>query len=531
MPSCLGIHIENDVIKYAKVRKEKELIKVEAFNVIFYDDLKATIKKIITETNSHKIPISINLGTESYNYFEISSLMNKSDMKKAAVLDFEYLCEERNIKKNTLETRFLFAPSIESNEKMQAIAISGNQADIAQKKMNFENVKIATMHPLSTSITNLINPSEKAKIAIVNIEEKTKLTIMSDGEIVAIDVIEEGMKDIINKINMIENSKQKSYEVCKNTTLYSQDTEGNMQEGNEYLDSILPTLYTIITKTKEKIEDTGINISKIYISGLATSINNIDLYFQEYFEKSKCEILKPFFANVSSIKTSIKEYIEVNSAIALAMDGIGYGYRELNFVGNGNVNGKMLKSSGKKSAYAGKTDFSGPLSVIEKTTIRISITALIALLLFIIASSSISNQLDNKYSEIEQSLVKIDTELNKIDSDISKVESETEKYKQEIEVLNSLEDKLAQERIIKKGKIPTLLNNIAAIIPTRVQIITIQNEKNSTHMVIEAQSPDYDQLGYLKAAIATGGYLQNVKSTSGTKNGDIITTIIEGDLP
>ena len=32
------------------------------------------------------------------------------------------------------------------------------------------------------------------------------------------------------------------------------------------------------------------------------------------------------------IKTSIKDYIEVNSAIALALDGIGYGFDELNFL-------------------------------------------------------------------------------------------------------------------------------------------------------------------------------------------------------
>lgn len=531
MPSCLGIHIENDVIKYAKVRKEKDLIKVEAFNVVFYDDLKATIKRIITETNSHKVPISVNLGTETYNYFEISSLMSIADMKKAAALDFDYLCEERNIKKDTLETRFLFAPSIESSEKMQAIAISGNQADIAQKKISFENAKISSLHPLTTSITNIVNPSEKANIAILNIEETTKLTIMSDGKIVAIELIEEGMKNILNKINMTENSKQKSYEVCKNTTLYSQEAEGDSQEGNEYLDSIMPTLYTIITKAKEKIEYTGINISKIYISGMATAINNIDLYFQEYFEKAKCEILRPYFANVSSIKTSIKEYIEVNSAIALALDGIGFGYRELNFIGSGKSTGKVIKSSGEKSAFAGKSAFSGTLSAIEKLSIRVSMAVGLALILYVMASHSISNQINDKYREIEVSLAKIDTEISKVNSDIEKVEAGTKKYESEIEALNSLESKISQERIIKKSKIPNLLSNLAALTPTRVQLITIQNEKNSTHIVIEAQSDDYDQLGYLKAAIATGGYLQNVKSTSGTKTEGIITTIIEGDLP
>ena len=119
MPSCLGIQIEDDVIKYAKVRKEKDSIRIEAFNVVFYENLKTTLNQIITETNSFKVPISINLSGEMYNYFQVSSMLNSQDMKKAVEIDFDLLCEERNYKKNTLETRFLFAPSLENKERMK----------------------------------------------------------------------------------------------------------------------------------------------------------------------------------------------------------------------------------------------------------------------------------------------------------------------------------------------------------------------------------------------------------------------------
>lgn len=532
MPSSLGIHIENDVIKYAKIRKEKDLVKVEAFNVVFYEDLKSTIRQIITETNSNKIPIVTNLSDETYNYFQISSLMNKQDMKKAIELEFDLLCDERNIKKNTLETRYLFAPSTESTEKMQGIAISGNQADIVQKKMCFENFKISSIHPLSTTITNLINPSETANIAIINIEEKTKLTIMSNGEIVSIDLIDDGMRTILNKINMVENSKQKSYEVCKNTTLYTQDAEGNSQEGNEYLDSIIPTLYSIVTKTKEKIEDVGVNVSKIYITGMATSINNIDLYFQEYFEKARCEILRPFFANVSSIKTSIKDYIEVNSAIALALNGIGYGYGELNFLSTKAVSPKkVFKNTGEKSTFAGKSSFSGTFDAAEKLLVRLSITGCIALILFAGISYSITSKTDKKTEEVETKLAEVQKEIKIIDADIKKVSEGTKKYQEQIEILNNLDEKLENKRVVQKSSIPNLLYNLTKIIPEKVQILTLQNDKDSTHIVIEAQSDSYEQLGYFKAAIATEVFLTNVKSTSGTMSNNIITTIIEGDLP
>ena len=59
-------------------------------------------------------------------------------------------------------------------------------------------------------------------------------------------------------------------------------------------------------------------IEKVYITGTAALINNIDLYFQEYLEDTKCEILKPsFITNTKDI--NIKDYIEVNSAISLAL--------------------------------------------------------------------------------------------------------------------------------------------------------------------------------------------------------------------
>jgi len=36
VPKCLGIYIEDNVIKYAKVDKNKDALKVESSNVVFY---------------------------------------------------------------------------------------------------------------------------------------------------------------------------------------------------------------------------------------------------------------------------------------------------------------------------------------------------------------------------------------------------------------------------------------------------------------------------------------------------------------
>ena len=94
MAKCLGLYIEDNIIKYAKISKEREDIKVEAFGMEFYDRLDKAIDKVIDETYSQKTPISINLTGENYNYFRVFSLLSKSDLQKAIKTEFETYCEE-----------------------------------------------------------------------------------------------------------------------------------------------------------------------------------------------------------------------------------------------------------------------------------------------------------------------------------------------------------------------------------------------------------------------------------------------------
>ena len=78
MQSSLGIYIEDHIIKYAKLQKDKETIKIENYNIVFYDgDLDETLNKIISETYSYKVPISMNVSNEMYGEFKVSSLLSK----------------------------------------------------------------------------------------------------------------------------------------------------------------------------------------------------------------------------------------------------------------------------------------------------------------------------------------------------------------------------------------------------------------------------------------------------------------------
>ena len=81
--NCLGLYINEHLIKYAKVSKEHDNIKVESFGVKFYDRLQPAIEQVIQETYSQKSAISINLSEEMYNYFQMFALLTKKDLQKA----------------------------------------------------------------------------------------------------------------------------------------------------------------------------------------------------------------------------------------------------------------------------------------------------------------------------------------------------------------------------------------------------------------------------------------------------------------
>ena len=80
---CLGLYIEEHLIKYAKVSKEQDKLKVEAFGIKFYDKVEDAIEQVIQETYSQKTPVSINLSEEMYNYFDMFALLTKNDLQKA----------------------------------------------------------------------------------------------------------------------------------------------------------------------------------------------------------------------------------------------------------------------------------------------------------------------------------------------------------------------------------------------------------------------------------------------------------------
>ena len=82
MQNCLGIYIEGKIIKYAKISKDRDNIKIESFGTKIYEDITQTITQIVQETSSEKTPVAVNLTGEYYDYFDLFALLSEKDLRK-----------------------------------------------------------------------------------------------------------------------------------------------------------------------------------------------------------------------------------------------------------------------------------------------------------------------------------------------------------------------------------------------------------------------------------------------------------------
>ena len=539
MSTCLGLYIEENLIKYAKVSKEREQIKVESFGMKFYDNLDQTIKQIVEETYSYKTPISINLSEEMYNYFQVFALLNKKDLPKAIQTEFESYCADKNYNPNVFETRYAITPNTQDKEKLKVIHVSENKIELNKKLQKFNGYKLQNITPVSMTIPSIAELEEKENCLIVNIEEDTTITTVIDKNIYDITKLDIGSREILDKINVKENSYQKAYEICKETTIYTSEGKELTDAETNYLEDIMPTLYEIVGHLRKIINESLDKIDKIYITGTGALINNVDLYFEEYLENVRCEILKPSFVKISP-DINIKDYVEVNSAISLALNGLGQGISGMNFKKNSFMDKLpeiLTMEVGTKKSMVGRKnppkvltlDFDTPLDAVEKNMLRSVAGLLVLLVIYCSFSALIKNQITSKNSEADKSINDTNAQIALVNKDIQSVQSKTNDYTNKINNLQQINEKIEENNRTKKA-IPNLLNRLMYIMPSEVQLTSIKNE-TSTHIVIQTQSTSYAQLGYLTASIKTNGILTNVISSSGQKDNNIVAIKIEGDLP
>jgi Tfp pilus assembly protein PilN len=543
MQTCLGIYVEEKLIKYAKISKDHEFVKVEAYGIKFYDDLEKTIKQIISETYSFKTPISINISDEQYTYTDLFSLLNKKDLEKAINTEFDVFCNDSKKNRNAIEMRHMEAPNLLDRDKITTVYSYCDKSSIVSKLQLLDGCKVEGILPLPIALYNLKRFQNLKNSIIVNIESKTTVTTIVNGKVYKIDIIEDGMRKILDNINVKENSYQKSYEICKNSTIYTLNSKNLQTEENDYMDDIMPTLYSIVQDVKDIIKKNVMEVQNIYITGLATSINNLDLYFQENFGNINCEILTPYFTEKENLKLNIKDYIEVNSAIALALHGNNEETKKMNFKKQNSFEGlsNLLSieiGSGKKGKTANTStkekknfteDFNQELDKTDKNLLRAAIIVLLIFIVYVIEAKITIGSINKKQSEIQGVLDDTNNQISTIEQYTKTITAQTDKYKSLIQQIDDANEKLTASNA-SKNAIPNFLTQLMFNMPQKVQLLSIQNTSGKA-IEIKAQSQEYEQLGYLKAALKNQGLLTEITSTAGIKQNGIISVTINGNLP
>ena len=551
MQNCLGLYIENNLIKYAKISKDHNNFRIESFGMKFYDNIDETIKQIISETYSYKTPICVNLSDEKYTYANLFNLLSKKDLEKAVETEFDFFCNEASKNRKALEYRHIFVQNYDERDKITSLYAYTDKSDIVRKLQILDSYSVKNIAPTPIAISTLRAETNKKNCIIVNIEKNTSITTIVNGQIYRVDIIDEGTKDILEGIMIKENSYDKAYEICKNTTIYTTQGRNLQIEENEYLEDIMPTLYKIVEKVKTNIEQSTIDIETIYITGLAAVINNIDLYFQESFPDKECEILTPFFIKKTNVKLNIKDYIEVNSAVGLALHGLGLGTKEMNFKKNsgmekisellkvevGSSKGKTKKTNTTEKLNSNFIDNlknlfnseSKTLDAIETGMVRGAVALFILFIIYTIFSKTLISNINKKDAEVNNYIVATQKEIEAINSDTKLVNDRTSQYKSLIQKIDEANNKLT-ESYARKNALPNFLTEIMFNIPKEVQLISINNTSGKT-IKIEARSKEYEQLGYFVAKIKNEAILTDVTSTAGIKQDEFVKITIEGNLP
>lgn len=530
MSNCLGIYIGKNIIKYAKVSRDNNSIKIITQGIKIYTDIKETLNQIITETDSTKTPISVNLDGEVYNYLGMSALLSKKDLTKAINTEFQSLCYEKGENPNALETRYALINNTNEKNKVKVIHVSEDKIKLNQLQSNFGGRKLISAVPISFAIANIVPINSRENVAVINIEDDTSITIIQGEKINEIKKINLGINNILDNITNKENSYVKAYEICKNTTIYTMDRSNIDDESNEYLPDIIPTLYDIGIRIKNIIDEAAMKIDKIYITGTAAVINNIDLYLNEVLETENCEILKPFFLE-DNAQVNIKDCIEVNSAIAIALQGLEFGLKDINFVKTSNTNIELsnIFQKGSRSSTAKSfniPELNGNVFPMVKYAFTIVVSAFIIYSAF---SFWVYNEIQNKDVQLQAVIEDTQEQIDKIEQDTQKINIKSTEYS---DLINSLKDakNSVDARSTYKYSIPNLLSDIARVIPKGVQITSIENPTDKK-IIIAAQSISYEQLAYFKSVLRQEGILQpdTIVSSQAIKTGDDEMTIDEDD--
>lgn len=594
MPSCLGFYTDKNMIKYAKVSNDpkSDIYILEAYGVKFYDNIMTTIDEILQEVKIDQCTVSLALSNEGYHDIEVFRELKSKDRNDLIQSEFNAYCDNEGLVTSALELRYQLVQNTGNIDKLLAICSYVAKSELANLNKDFEGLRVSAVAPIGLSIENIFrNKGIDEEAAIVNIENKTTVTILLRNEVQDVIEIPLGMQDILDKLAEKYNSYSKAYEACKKVSVYIDDVTTLDEESRDILDVVLPVFYDIRQRVDEAITPYKRLMKSVYLSGSAVAVNNVDLYFQESFPGLRCVIAKPFLISQKD-KGMEKEIVEVNSAIAIALNGFGMMDPSINFhaaakkamkttpikdtlerinikgrikdakiatkeyieeikrklatpkrgrssstpslLSKLNLNEKFsfLKKIGTKKGSRGKvrvaydagvgdTQISGGLegsnlpdepTALDKWLVRLTITCVGTLVLYVVAATYITNTLEAKLAEADEQINMGNAEITLAVNRADYIRTKASEYSEKISKLEEVMQEIETEKMKKSFDIPNFMSQLMFVIPQGVAITSIDiSEVGKVDIV--ATSPQYAQLGYFVSKIKLEKVLLNVDMT------------------
>lgn len=543
MPSCLGIYLSSNIIKYAKISEDSsKKFKLEEYGVRFVkDNQKSTIKNIIEETNSKNIPIAINPQNSKFlNFMMFGQTQGKAYESDIAKMEFEAWCEKNGKSPEKYKYVYKIADIKNSENKFNGVLNFVEKSNI-EEYINIDGYAISSMLPSQFSIDRLVPEDEKNYI-LVNLDDIFSTAVVIEGKLLELKYYSIGMKNILDEYSIKLGSYQKAYEACRQLNVYSDENTNNNKEleviAEPILQEILRNVAIILSKNRNEVD-------KVIITGTGIAFTNMDILFKEYLN-IKCEILKPEFIQDTSDVRNMAEILETVQAMSLAIETL----EPSNKSGFITASGKIKSKVSSFKWFSGRNNKNASITRNKDTRVRLitninentvsklsiilnscSIVIALAIVAYIAFCIVYDNNVNSMRKKIEQKMQEVNESRTVINSDINYINKNTKSYedinKQVIEIVKDIENKSIGTSSVYN--VAAFMQNIIKIIPNNVQLKTIKSDDNK-NVVITAQSNSYAALGYFLSELKLKQTLKNIKVNT-VNNGT--TTVIEigGELP
>jgi len=558
MATCLGISVGKNLIKYAKMIKDKNSTNIVAYGIKFYDIMSNTITEIISETKSKDAAISVSVTSDEYCETEAFRDMKKKDMQTYIETEFAEICNKRSLSIANLDMRYILADHPTNAAQYRVICMCANKMELSNIWKALNQYKVKSISGIGSSIATILpNKGKGTNALVVNIEDDTKCTIVKEGVITQVISIPVGMDEVITKLADRYNSYAKAYEACKGIDAYADTDMGapNDQDTKYIRDALMPVLYELKQRLMYDLDAYQSDFKEIYFTGTGIVVNNIDLYLSDAFPGKHTEILILPYANKDVV--GLKDVVEVNSALAAATYYLNGIKREEDFL----VSGDYLKNEANKVNFTPKALFTALLDKVDeinkstlkvkksskrKTNIsfddeianmgesggvpqfnaqiaeddleyydpmaewftRVSIGLFVGWIAYTYMSWYIGNNINDRLKEVENNIQLAEMEIQKVEQDKEFIVSKSKEYNDKITNLEHI-IRTIRDKKDRSYNVPNFLSQLMFVIPDNVKVESIQIDTDNS-VVMEVTSPKYAQLGYFVSRLKLAGIITNV---------------------